>query len=88
MFLAADNVIAQTLPLTSNLIGFDTPEGETLLISSKAQADFFPLSMQFITPDNLAYCGVASIIMVLNSLKIPVLETPEYKKITEYVIYN
>ncbi|MGM3309187.1 phytochelatin synthase family protein [Anabaena sp. WFMT] len=77
---AADNVIAQTLPLASNLIGFDTPEGETLLISSKSRADFFPLSMQFVTQDNLAYCGVATIVMVLNSLKISAPETPEYQK--------
>ncbi|MFM2061157.1 MAG: hypothetical protein RLZZ507_827 [Cyanobacteriota bacterium] len=78
--LAAGNVIAQTLPLASNLIGFDTPEGETLLISSKSKDDFFPLSMQFVTQDNLAYCGVASIVMVLNSLKIPAPETPEYRE--------
>jgi Phytochelatin synthase len=78
--LAAGNVIAQTLPLaSSNLIGFDTPDGEKLLIESKSRADFFSLSMQFVTQDNLAYCGVASIVMVLNSLKIPAPETPEYK---------
>ncbi|MBD2690949.1 phytochelatin synthase family protein [Anabaena catenula] len=79
--LAAGNVIAQTLPLaSSNLIGFDTPDGEKLLIESKSRADFFPLSMQFVTQDNLAYCGVASIVMVLNSLKIPAPETPEYRE--------
>ncbi|MFM9157142.1 MAG: glutathione gamma-glutamylcysteinyltransferase, partial [Dolichospermum sp.] len=43
------HVFAQTLPLTPNLIGFDTPEGETLLISSQAKNDFFPLSTQFVT---------------------------------------
>lgn len=78
--VTTDNIIAQTLPLTSNLIGFDTPEGEKLLAGSKSRTDFFPLSMQFVTQDNLAYCGVASIVMVLNSLKIPAPETPEYRK--------
>jgi hypothetical protein len=77
--LTGSNVFAQTLPLTSNLIGFDTPEGETLLISSQAKNDFFPLSTQFVTQNNQAYCGVASMIMVLNSLKITAPEAPQYK---------
>ncbi len=33
--LTGQNIFAQTLPLTPNLIGFDTPEGEKLLIHSK-----------------------------------------------------
>ncbi len=77
--LAGGNVFAQTLSLSPNLIGFDTPEGETLLIASKSKNDFFPLSTQFVTQSNQAYCGVASIVMVLNSLKIPAPEAPEYK---------
>jgi hypothetical protein len=77
--LAGGNVFAQTLSLSPNLIGFDTPEGETLLISSESKNDFFPLSTQFITQTNQAYCGVASIVMVLNSLKIPAPEAPQYK---------
>ncbi|MEY3332763.1 MAG: hypothetical protein RLZZ176_1063, partial [Cyanobacteriota bacterium] len=77
--LTGSNVFAQTLPLTPNLIGFDTPEGETLLISSQAKNDFFPLSTQFVTQNNQAYCGVASMIMVLNSLKITAPEALQYK---------
>ncbi|MTJ11224.1 glutathione gamma-glutamylcysteinyltransferase [Anabaena sp. UHCC 0187] len=77
--LAGGHVFAQTLSLSPNLIGFDTPEGETLLISSKSKNDFFPLSTQFLTQNNQAYCGVASIVMVLNSLKIPAPEAPQYK---------
>ena len=77
--LAGGNVFAQTLSLSPNLIGFDTPEGETLLIASKSKNDFFPLITQFVTQNNQAYCGVASIVMVLNSLKIPAPEAPQYK---------
>ena len=77
--LAGGNVFAQTLSLSPNLIGFDTPEGETLLIASKSKSDFFPLSTQFVTQINQAYCGVASMVMVLNSLKIPAPEAPQYK---------
>lgn len=77
--LAGGNVFAQTLSLSPNLIGFDTPEGEKLLIASKSNNDFFPLSTQFVTQINQAYCGVASMVMVLNSLKVPAPEAPQYK---------
>ncbi|AFZ23969.1 Phytochelatin synthase [Cylindrospermum stagnale PCC 7417] len=77
--LAGGNVFAQTLPLAPNLIGFDSPEGEKLLIESKSKDDFFPLSMQFVTQTNQAYCGVASMVMVLNGLKVTAPEAPQYK---------
>lgn len=34
--------------------------------------------MQFVTQHNQAYCGVASIVMVLNGLQIPAPEAPQY----------
>lgn len=70
---------AQSLPTTDNLISFNTDEGENLLITSQSREDFFPLTMQFVTQENQAYCGVASIVMVLNSLGIPAPESPKYK---------
>lgn len=79
MWLSGGSTIAQTLPLTPNLIGFNSDEGERLLVESKSKEDFFPLSMQFITQNNQAYCGVASIVMVLNSLGIQAPEAPQYK---------
>jgi Phytochelatin synthase len=75
----AGSTIAQTLPLTPNLINYNSEIGETLLIESKSKEDFFPLSMQFITQINQAYCGVASIVMVLNSLGIEAPEASQYK---------
>lgn len=71
-------VLAQTLTLPKNLIKFHSPEGERLLIESKAREDFFPLSTQFVTQNNQAYCGVASMVMVLNSLEIPAPPAPQY----------
>jgi hypothetical protein len=47
------------------------PIGETLLLRSRARADVFPLMEAWITQANLAFCGVASAVMVLNSLGIP-----------------
>jgi Phytochelatin synthase len=77
--VASGSVLSQTLPLSPNLIGFNSDEGEKLLIDSKSREDFFPLTTQFITQNNQAYCGVASIVMVLNSLGIPAPEVPQYK---------
>jgi hypothetical protein len=77
--ISSGSVLSQTLPLSPNLVGFNTPEGEKLLVESKSKEDFFPLSMQFITQNNQAYCGVASMVMVLNGLQIPAPEAPQYK---------
>jgi Phytochelatin synthase len=77
--IASGSAIAQTLPLTENLINFNSEQGEKLLVESKSRTDFFPLTSQFITQDNQAYCGVASIVMVLNSLGISAPEASQYK---------
>lgn len=63
--------LAQTLTIPANLINLNSPEGERLLLSSKARADYWPLSIQFVTQENQAYCGVASMVMVLNALSTP-----------------
>ncbi|MCP9846023.1 phytochelatin synthase family protein [Synechococcus sp. Lug-A] len=47
------------------------PKGQTLLLQSADRADYGPLAEQFLTQANLAYCGVASMVMVLNSLAVP-----------------
>ena len=62
---------AQTIPLSSNLIDFQSLEGNNLLLESEARQDYFPLSSQFVTQKNGAFCGVASMVMVLNALSIP-----------------
>lgn len=74
----ASGVFAQTLPLPQNLINFNSTEGEKLLRGSPALQDYFPLSIQFVTQKNQAYCGVASSVMVLNALAIPAPAAPEY----------
>lgn len=62
---------AETLPLPDNLVGLSTPEGEALLFGAEARDDYLPLSMHFTTQVNPAYCGPASIAMVLNALEVP-----------------
>jgi Phytochelatin synthase len=71
--------LAQTLPLSPQLIPFSSSEGEQLLIESKARQDYFLLSNQFVTQINQAYCGVASSVMVLNALGLPAPESTQYR---------
>ncbi len=77
--LAAPSVRADTLPLPPNLIGFATAAGEELLLESTARAAYWPLAMQFVTQKNQAFCGVATLVMVLNALNVPAPPTPGFE---------
>jgi len=54
------------------------PAGQELLSSSDARADYGPLSQDFETQANLSYCGVATLVVVLNSLRVPAPAVPGY----------
>ena len=69
---------AQTLPLPGNLIDLRSGQGEQLLHDSDAMEAFIPLSSNFVTQKTQAYCGVASMVMVLNALQLPAPAVPEY----------
>ncbi|MEA5414923.1 phytochelatin synthase family protein [Synechococcus sp. BA-132 BA5] len=69
--LAAGRLRAAPIPLME-------PAGMELLVASGARADYGPLAEQFLTQANLAYCGVASAAMVLNSLAVPAPTVPGY----------
>jgi len=89
--IVSGGLLAQTPTLTDNLIGLNSPQGEQLLMSSQARQDYLPLSIQFVTQENLAYCGVASIVMVLNALSIPAPESPgfgQYNFFTQENFFN
>ena len=77
--LAAAGAQAETLPLPPNLIDVQSESGGKLLFDSDAHAAYFPLSVNFLTQKTQAYCGVASIVMVLNALSVPAPTTPEYE---------
>jgi hypothetical protein len=80
MLLAlAGPVSAETLPLPTNLVGSATDEGEALLIGAEAREAYFPLADNFVTQKNQAYCGVASMVMVLNAAGVPAPPVPEYE---------
>ena len=67
-----------TLALPDNLAGFSTHDGEAYFAESDAREAYFPLASNFLTQKTQAYCGVASIVMVLNALGVPAPAVPEY----------
>jgi hypothetical protein len=77
--LSAGAANADSLPLPGNLVDFNSPEGEHELIEAKASADYFPLASQFVTQKTQAYCGIASLTMVLNAMGVKAPSTPEYE---------
>jgi hypothetical protein len=79
LFLIGAPVAADTLPLTPNLIDLASEQGEELLLEAEARAAFLPLTAQFVTQKNQAYCGVASLVMVMNALRVPAPATPEFE---------
>jgi hypothetical protein len=89
--ICASSASAQTLPLPQNLINLNSNEGSALLHDSEALQSYWPLSIQFVTQKNQAFCGVASIVMVLNALGIPAPTTPEfdpYKTFTQDNVFT
>ena len=77
--LMTGSAVAETLPLPDALINLNSDRGARLLIESEAMDAYWPLSIQFVTQKNQAYCGVASIVMVLNALGVPAPTTPEFE---------
>ena len=78
--LKSEFLQAQTLPLTDNLTSLNSNEGQQLLQESESLADYIPLTSQFVTQINQAFCGVASIVMVLNAIGIEAPEAPEWER--------
>ncbi len=70
----------QTLPQQAlpSLIPLTEPAGLNRLASSSHRADYGALAGALLTQANLAYCGVASSAMLLNSLAVPAPAVPGY----------
>ena len=69
--MLATTAWSQTLPLPPNLISADSAAGESFFFESEAREAYFPLANHFVTQKHQSYCGVASIVMVLNALQLP-----------------
>lgn len=70
---------AETLPLPHGLVALASPQGQDYLWESSAHQAYLPLASHFVTQKTLAYCGVASMVMVLNALPVPAPSSPEYE---------
>ena len=69
---------AEMLPLPPSLVGADSDAGERLFLESDARQAYFPLATNFLTQKYQSYCGLASIVMVLNALHLPAPPVPEF----------
>jgi len=79
LFLAAPLAHAETLPLPPNLTDLNSDEGQKFFAETGSFTAYFPIADNFVTQKTQAYCGVASIVMVLNALGVPAPTTPEYQ---------
>ncbi len=88
--IQAPRLLAQTLPLPEQLTSLNSPAGQALLHASEAQADFVPLMSQFVTQENQAFCGIASMVMVLNGIGIPAPKAPAWDRgyFTQENVFN
>ena len=77
--MLAGPAVAQPLAVPDALVDLRTPQGEQMLAESQALDSFVPLSINFVTQQTQAYCGVASMVTVLNALTIPAPSTPEFQ---------
>lgn len=66
LFVLLATAIAVAAPVYLN-----TPQGEQRLISAKLRQPFFAMQPYVETQQNLAFCGPASIVAVMNSLGTP-----------------
>ena len=76
--MLATTAWSQTLPLPPNLISAESAAGESFFFESEAREAYFPLANHFVTQKYQSYCGVASIVMVLNALQIIAPPVPEF----------
>ena len=71
------NAFSTPLPVPNNLVAFNSTEGKRLL-AKNINENYLNLSMQFLTQKNQAYCGIASMTMILNALRIKGPQDPVY----------
>src|SRR5262245_16892974 len=67
----APELAAPVRAVPASLVPLDSAEGRRLLFESEAHGSFLPLAAHFLTQDTQTYCGVASVTMVLNAMKVP-----------------
>ncbi|PWB81002.1 MAG: glutathione gamma-glutamylcysteinyltransferase [Methylocystaceae bacterium] len=76
---------AEHLPLPQNLVDLQTRKGQQYFLEAQARAAYWPLASEFVTQKNGAFCGVATLVMVLNSLEVP---APDVAHVGPYKAFN
>ncbi len=87
-FLLSGPALARTLPLPDNLIGLNSDARAHMLLEAPARQSYWDLSIQFVTQKTQSFCGVASIVMVLNALGTPAPSTAAYEPYQVYTQDN
>jgi hypothetical protein len=86
--LLATGASAEGLKLPDNLIDLRSPQGEAYLLETHGLEAYFPISVAFETQRTQSYCGVASMVMVLNAIGAPAPTTPEFQPYTVFTQDN
>ncbi len=71
LFIGLAPTQAERLPLAETLVDLRSPEGQKWFLEASAREAYWPLAAEFVSQKNGAFCGVASLVMVLNSLEVP-----------------
>jgi hypothetical protein len=88
ILMTISSITAQDKAAEVPLVALDAPEGALRLKESEQSGDFFRLIRYFSPQKNLAYCGVASSVMVLNALPGPKPESDAYGAFRFYTQEN
>ena len=75
---ALSRAYAGDLPLPAGMVDLASPAGQQYFMESTARAAYWALSAQFVTQKTQAFCGAASLVMVLNNLPVTKPTTAEY----------
>ncbi|MFY9970859.1 MAG: phytochelatin synthase family protein [Roseiarcus sp.] len=79
---------AEGLKLPDNLVDLRSSQGEAYLLEAHGLEAYFPISVAFETQRTQSYCGVASMVMVLNAIGAPAPTTPEFQPYTVFTQDN
>ncbi len=89
--LALPLPVIADLSVPSTLISLDSEQGEKMLLDSNYKSSYWQLSRYFISEENIAFCSVASMVMVLNALNIERPLSPDlypYSLFTQSNVFN
>ena len=82
---------AERLPLADNLVDLRSSQGQQWFLEANAREAYWSLAEEFISQKNSAFCGVATLVMVLNSLEVPAPPLPgtgSYESFTQENVFN